>query len=163
MDNFEEPLDESMLIATFHLGGALFGIDARQVQEVVKLGDLTCVHHSPSYVLGIRNLRGKIVTVIDLSECLELGASSITPDTRILIFEWLNEPIGLLVDSLSDTIAITPDKIEAAPPSLHGIQGKNVLGVCRSANRLVALLNPDTILQTENDTANPSLMKAQSV
>jgi purine-binding chemotaxis protein CheW len=64
--------ENALLVMCFNLGGAVFGIDARQIQEVAKVGDITCVHHAPADVIGIRNLRGRIVTVIDLRTRLEL-------------------------------------------------------------------------------------------
>jgi len=57
---------EDLLVATFQLGGGRFAIDTNHIQEVVMTGDLTPVRHAPAYVAGIRNLRGRIITVIDL-------------------------------------------------------------------------------------------------
>ena len=145
-------VDDTLLVATFLLGKAAFGIGAAQVQEVVKVGDITPVHHAPSHVVGIRNLRGRIVTVIDLKVRLEMGSVDGSADNRVLIVDWLGEPIGLLVDSVSDTISVNPKEIGPPPPNVHGIQSRNLRGVCRSAERLVALLDPGTVLQIEERT-----------
>ena len=153
--------DDALLVATFLLGDAAFGIDAQQVQEVVKAGDITPVHHAPAYVVGIRNLRGRIVTVIDLRVRVDLGSMQPGADTRILIVDWQGEPIGLMVDSVADTIAVGPSDIGSPPSNVHGIQSRNLRGVCRSGDRLVALLDPGAVLQPD-DRAGQVTLKEQA-
>src|SRR2546427_11715560 len=89
---------QAVLLATFRVRHALCALDAAAVQEVIRLGLLTPVRHSPAEVCGIVNLRGKIVTVLDLG--LRLGLPKIVPNTesRIFIMEDRNEVIGRLVD-----------------------------------------------------------------
>jgi|WetSurMetagenome_2_1015567.scaffolds.fasta_scaffold342754_1 purine-binding chemotaxis protein CheW len=154
MTDSQSQIDGQILLVTFLLGDALFGIDAQQVQEVVRVGDITPVYHATSCVAGIRNLRGRIITVIDLRVRLNLGSVPDTPNTRILIVEWQNEPIGLLVDSVADTINIEPADIVPPPPNVFLCQAQYMLGVCRSGNRLVALLDPGAVLQAENQTSH---------
>jgi len=134
---------EDLLTATFQLGGddGIFGIEATLIQEVVMVGELTPVRHAPSYVAGIRNLRGRIITVIDLCVRLGLGAVTIGPESRILIADWKGEPVGLLVDRVADAIAVEAGGLEPAPPNLHGVQMQKLLGVFRSGERLAALLD----------------------
>lgn len=143
-------VDESLLVATFFLGEAAFGIDAQQVQEVARVGDITPVHHAPPAVVGIRNLRGRIVTVIDLRERLGLGGVQAGRDNRILIVDSFGEPIGLLVDRVGDTVATSPDSLSPPPPNLHGVQSRKLQGVCRGGDRLVALLDLAAVLQSED-------------
>jgi len=146
-----QTVDDNLLISTFLLGDAVFGIDANQVQEVARLGDMTPVHHAPPYVVGIRNLRGRIVTVIDLRARLELGRVVEGPDNRILIVDVQGEPLGLLVDRVADAVSASAEALTPAPPNLHGVQSQNLRGVCRGNDRLVALLNLDTLLQTAEE------------
>ncbi len=152
------PKDDSLLIATFLLGEAAFGIDANEVQEVTRVGHITPVCNAPSYVVGIRNLRGRIVTVIDLRVRLDLGRVAEAPTNRILIVDSLGEPIGLLVDSVADTIDTNAASLTPPPPNLHGVQSRNLRGVCRGADRLVAVLDLGPVLQPEDQT-NPLLMR----
>ena len=107
------------------------------------------VHHAPPDVVGIRNLRGRIVTVIDLRSRLGLGKVASGPDNRILIVDWQGEPIGLLVDCVADAIEIRQDTLAPAPPNLHGVQSRKLRGVCRGGERLVALLDLGPVLQFE--------------
>jgi purine-binding chemotaxis protein CheW len=152
-----EKNSEDKLIATFLLGGGLFGIDTKLIQEVVKAGAITPVHHAPDYVMGIKNLRGRIVTVIDLQVRLGLGVAEPTPATRIMIIDSAGEPVGLLVDGVSDTVLVNQDEVKPPPPGLHGIQGKNLLGVYRVGERLVALLDVEKVLYGEEQAVEPAL------
>jgi purine-binding chemotaxis protein CheW len=149
---------EDLLIATFQLGGddGLFGIDATLIQEVVMVGEITPVRHASDFVAGIRNLRGKIITVIDLCVRLGLGSVEIGPDSRILIADWKGEPVGLLVDRVEDAIAVEPGGLESAPPNLHGLQMQKLLGVFRSGQRLVAMLNLAAVLGADDRTGKPA-------
>ena len=143
--------NQNLLAATFMLGQATFGVDTAQIQEVVRLGNLTPVHHAPAYVVGIRNLRGRIVTVIDLPTRLDLGRVAVGPESRILIVEGQGEPIGLLVDQVADTIDVNPADIQPAPSNVNGVQSRQLRGVCRHGARLVALLDLTAILQAAAD------------
>jgi purine-binding chemotaxis protein CheW len=147
--NSLEQIDGTSLMATFQLGNAALGIEAAQVQEVVRTGDITPVHHAPAYVVGIRNLRGRIVTVIDLGVLLKLGSVAAGADNRILIVNWQGEPVGLLVDRVADAISVRPGDVDPPPPNLHGIQSRNFRGVCRGGGRLVTLLDLGVALQAD--------------
>jgi purine-binding chemotaxis protein CheW len=137
------------------LGNGTFGLDTNLIQEVVMLGEVTPVHHAPSYVAGIRNLRGRIVTVIDLRIRLELPPIGTGPESRILIADWRGEPVGLLVDGVDDTIEVGASDLLPPPPNLHGVQMQKLLGVFRSGERLAALLDPAAILDPNDRTGQP--------
>ena len=140
--------EDDLLIATFHLGAGVFGLDTGAIQEVVMTGEITPVRHAPPYVAGIRNLRGRIITVIDLCRRLDLGAATLGRESRILVAEWKGEPIGLLVDRVADALALEPEALETAPPNLHGVQMQKMRGVFRCGERLAALLDLDAVLAT---------------
>ena len=145
---------EDLLVATFELGSddGVFGVDATLIQEVVMVGELTPVRHAQAYVAGIRNLRGRIITVIDLCVRLGLGAVEIGPESRILIADWKGEPVGLLVDRVEDAVAVEAGGLEPAPPNLHGVQMQKLLGVFPSGERLAALLDLAAVLDTDERT-----------
>jgi purine-binding chemotaxis protein CheW len=148
-ETLEAQADAGLQLATFEVEETTFGIDTACVQEVVRMGEITPVYHAPKYVMGLRNLRGRIVTVVDLRVRLELGSAIIGPESRILIVEWHGEPVGLLVDRVADTIEVNPKSIEPPPANLGGIQGRNLRGICRDGNGLVALLDVEVILAPE--------------
>lgn len=120
------------------------------------VGELTPVRDAPSYVAGIRNLRGRIITVIDLCVRLGLGCVDIGPESRILIADWKGESLGLLVDQVADAISVEAEKLEAAPPNLDGVQMQNLRGVFRSGERLAALLDLAAVLGTDDHSQEQS-------
>ena len=149
---------EDLLVATFQLGGddGVFAIDATLIQEVVMVGELTPVRHAPDYVAGIRNLRGRIITVIDLCVRLGLDAVEIGPESRILIADWKGEPVGLLVNRVADAIALEAGALEPSPPNLQGVEMQKLLGVFRSGGRLAALLDLTAVLNTDDRSGTPT-------
>jgi purine-binding chemotaxis protein CheW len=155
MESSKLKAGDDLLVATFLLGSGTFGLDTDLIQEVVMLGEVTPVHHAPSYVAGIRNLRGRIVTVIDLRIRLELPPIDTGPESRILIADWKGEPVGLLVDGVDDTIEVGASDLLPPPSNLHGVQMQKLLGVFRSGERLAALLDPAAILDPNDRTGQP--------
>jgi purine-binding chemotaxis protein CheW len=153
MTGYSGTIDEQqMLVATFFLGDAAFGLNTVQVQEVVRVGSITPVRHASEFVLGVMNLRGRIATVIDLAAKLELRRTEIDEDSRIFIVEWEGEQIGLLVDQVADAIAVDGALIKPAPENVRGIQGRQFKGVFHANGRLIALLDMETVLSTEDPT-----------
>ncbi|MFZ5570103.1 MAG: chemotaxis protein CheW [Thermodesulfobacteriota bacterium] len=136
-------------LATFYIGDALCGIDILNIQEINRHLDVTWVPQAPEYVLGVLNLRGRIVTVIDLGK--KLGLSPISPgkDNRNIIVDSQDEQIGFLVDSISDVILAETDKIEPAPSNIGGLQGKYFKGVLKTENSLVGVLDINTTLKDD--------------
>jgi len=137
-------------ICTFNIGDALCGININNVQEISKDLDMTEVPLAPAYILGIKNLRGGIVTVIDLGEKLGLGSSKVSPDTRIIIVDWHEEFIGLLVDNISNILTANLDNIEDSPSNVKGMQDKYFEGVVNTEIGLVALMKIDKVLEKED-------------
>ncbi len=143
--------ENTLQLCTFQLGNALFGLDTILVQEIIKIPDITKVYQAPAEILGIINLRGKIVTIIDLAVKLELESGMEPENRRIIIVENQNEPFGLVVDQISDVIHIDPDELDTAPANVNTTQGRYITGVFRDEERLIAILNLEEI--TSNSEA----------
>ncbi len=140
----------SFQISCFYVGEALCGIDIGFVQEINKQVLFTSVPHSPEYVLGIMNLRGKIVTIIDLGKKLGIESSSdITDNTRIIIVNSRDEFIGLLVDKVTDVVIANWENVSAPPSNIKGAKGKFFQGVYKFKNKLVAILDVEEVLGSE--------------
>jgi purine-binding chemotaxis protein CheW len=146
---YDEETTDGLLVTGFALGAAAFGVDARMVLEVVKVGDLTPVHGAPRGVVGIRNLRGRIVTVVDMAVHLDLGSVDIGPETRLLIMEHQGEPYGFLVDTVTEAIALDAECIVSPPASLDPALRARLRGVWREADRITAILDPQALFQWE--------------
>lgn len=142
--------NKNIEMATFYVGDALCGMDILNIQEINKQLNMTKVPQSPDYVKGILNLRGQIVTVIDLGNKLGLSDNKTSADTRNIIVNSKNEYIGLLVDRIGDVERTEENKIEPPPANIGGIQGKYFKGVCKKENSLIGILNVEEVLKEED-------------
>ena len=139
--------DKSFLVSCFMLGQSSFGLDARLVQEVVKVGDLTNVRGAPEDVVGIRNLRGRIITVMDLAVVLGLGKVEAGPDVRLLIIENRGEAYGFMVDSVTDAVVLEEKQVTAPPANLDPSLCKKLLGIWRDKDNITALIDPANLFR----------------
>jgi purine-binding chemotaxis protein CheW len=146
----DRDMADGLLVTGFVLGDADYGIDARLVQEVVKVGELTRVHDAPPDIIGIRNLRGRIITVVDMAVHLKLGSVEIGPESRLLIMEHQGESYGFLVDAVTDAISLDEGLIGAPPASLDAALRRRLRGVWRESNSLTSILDPRTLFQWED-------------
>ena len=133
--------------ATFYVGGALCGIDILNIQEINKNFEITKVPQASDYVEGILNLRGRIVTIIDLGKKLGLKPSTKEKDNRNIIVNSDDEHIGLLVDSISDVVQAPKRDIEPAPSNIGGVKGKFFQGVLKTEAQLIGILDIDEVLK----------------
>ena len=137
-------------LATFYVGDALCGMDILKVQEINKLMQMTKVPQAPEYVLGILNLRGQIVTILDLGRKLGLGETDISQDPRNIIVNSAGGHVGLLVRKISDVVTADMQKKERAPANMSGIQGDYFTGVYKTADNLIGILDVDKVLSIED-------------
>ena len=137
-------------LASFFVGEALCGMDILKVQEVNKLIEMTRVPQAPEYVLGILNLRGEIVTIIDLGKKLGLKSTELNHKTRNMIVNSNGEHIGLMVEQISDVIQAEWEKIEPPPANIGEVQGKYFTGVFKTEDRLIGILDVEKVLEEEN-------------
>lgn len=138
--------EQTALLATFTVRNAQCALDAAQIQEVIRLGPLTPVRHALREVAGIINLRGRIVTILDVG--LRLGFPRAVPsgDSRIVIMEDRSEFIGLLVDRVDDVVEVEQNQWEKPPANVSGGQIQCFKAVCRVGGRVITLLDPAQIL-----------------
>jgi purine-binding chemotaxis protein CheW len=137
-------------LATFYIGDALCGMDILKIQEINKLMQMTKVPQAPDYVLGILNLRGQIVTILDLGKKLGLGETDINQDPRNIIVNSAGGHVGLLVRKISDVVSVDMGKRESAPANMRGIQGEYFNGVYKTDTNLIGILNVDKVLSIED-------------
>lgn len=138
---------DDSLVTVFHLGEGCFGFPAEEIQEIVQPGHMTTIHRAPPFVCGIRNLRGRIVTVIDLKSLLGLGQTDPGPNTRVMIVGVRDELCGLLVESVEDAIFLDPATATAAPPSLGEMDGTLIRAIHPVGDRYLTLLDHAAVLR----------------
>lgn len=138
---------EGMEFATFYVGGALCGINILKIQEINKHFEITRVPQASEDIEGILNLRGRIVTIIDLGRRLGLQPVERTKDNRNIIVNSEDEHIGLLVDSIADVVSADKSSIEPAPSNIGGVKGKYFQGVIKTEKELIGILDIDEVLK----------------
>lgn len=131
---------------TFRLDNETYGINVMQVQEVLRYSDIAPVPGAPSYVLGIINLRGNVVTVIDTRQRFGLMPGDVTDNTRIVIIESDRQVVGILVDSVSEVVYLRQSEIELTPNIGNEDNSKFIQGVCHKNNELLILVDLNRLL-----------------
>jgi len=103
-------------LVTFFLDDIIYGIDINKVLGINKVQGLTPVAQAPAYIKGLLNLRGQIISIIDLRIKLDLEPGRLNEKSRVIIVNSSGEVIGLLVDSIYDVVVAEPGNIENPPP-----------------------------------------------
>jgi purine-binding chemotaxis protein CheW len=147
--SFKNDRNDIIELATFYVGEALCGMDILNVQEINKLMNMTYVPQAPDYVNGILNLRGQIVTIIDLGKKLGLTSTEMSNECRNIIVNSKDEYIGLLVDRISDVIKAERNKLEPPPANIGGVHGRYFDGVFKTEESLVGIIDIEEVLKAE--------------
>jgi purine-binding chemotaxis protein CheW len=153
---------------TFYLGEDLFGLDILLVREINRNMEITPVDRAPDYVRGLINLRGQIVTVLDLGVRLNVGARTIGKETSCIVLktkteleryqraQWgedaCEDLVGLLVDRIGDVVQVDADDMEPPPAHAGGVQGLFIEGVVKLQDQLLIALNIHEVLSVEESS-----------
>jgi purine-binding chemotaxis protein CheW len=141
---------KATVLLTFYLGEALCGLDISQVEELNRFLGITPVPKAPPYVLGLVNLRGRIVTVLDLGKKVGLTPTVLTPASRTIIVQNAGEHLGLLVDRVSEVAAVDQEQVAATPANLKGPASQFFAGVLKTDQGLIGILNLTRVLQGDD-------------
>jgi purine-binding chemotaxis protein CheW len=133
-------------IVGFRVGTEVFGVPIALVHEIVRVPEITSVPDAPGYVQGVINLRGKIVSVIDLRRRFGEKETKPSKKNRILVAEAAGKLVGLIVDSASEVLKIPENEIEL-PPVFDQGENNYVIGLGKLNGRLIILVDLNKILQ----------------
>lgn len=137
-------------VVRFMLGKESFGIGIEQVQEIVTVPAITKVPDTPDFLEGVINLRGRIVSVIDLRKRLRFDGSQRNKKNRILITEVDGRVVGLIVDEVSEVLKLNPESIEPPPEMISSIGVEYITGVGKLEDRIILLLDIQKVLSRED-------------
>lgn len=141
--------DEVLQWVTYRLDEETYGINVMQVQEVLRYTEIAPVPGAPDYVLGIINLRGNVVTVIDTRSRFGLSPTDITDNTRIVIIESEEQVLGILVDSVAEVVYLRSSEIDSAPNVGTEESAKFIQGVSNRSGQLLILVDLNKLLNDE--------------
>lgn len=139
-------MSRELHIVGFQVGRETYGVPITSLHEIVRVPEITAVPDAPDYLEGVINLRGKIVSVMDLRKRFGDKDATVRKNNRILVVEHGGRLAGLIVDSASEVLKIPADSVEA-PPAVFQEGGLNcVTGLGKVAGRLVVLLDMSKLL-----------------
>jgi len=134
-------------IVGFEVGRETYGVPITSLHEIVRVPEITAVPDAPDYMEGVINLRGKIVSVLDLRK--RLGEKKVTTSrrNRILVVEHKGRLAGLIVDSASEVLKIPAADVEPSPTTLQEGRSNCVTGLGKYKGRLIVLLDMTRVLE----------------
>ncbi|EHU0327578.1 chemotaxis protein CheW [Vibrio vulnificus] len=141
--------DEVLQWVTFQLEEETYGINVMQVREVLRYTEIAPVPGAPNYVLGIINLRGNVVTVIDTRSRFGLMEGEVTDNTRIIVIESEHQVIGILVDSVAEVVYLRSSEIDSTPSVGTDESAKFIQGVSNRDGKLLILVDLNKLLTDE--------------
>ena len=140
-----DSMDEVLQVVSFEIGDEEYAVDILEVQEIIRMVEITPVPKAPHYVEGVINLRGKVIPIVDLRNRFGLGEAESTKDTRIVVVDVSRIILGFIVESVSEVLRIPSSLIESPP---NGKQGgaEFYKGVGRVDGRLLIFLDLDRLV-----------------
>lgn len=141
---------------TFHLGELFLGIPVTRVQEVIRYQERTRVPLVSAVIHGLINLRGEIVTTVDLRHRLELPARDDDQHAINVVVRHEDGVISLLVDEIGDVFEVTDEDFEPLPPTLQGVYREFVRGIYKLDDRLLLILDTDRLLDLPDIADRPA-------
>ena len=136
-------MSESKQFCTFFVNGLFFGVEVLKVQEVIRYQEMTRVPLAPATIQGLINLRGQIVTAIDLRRRLELPPREADQLPMNVVVRSDDGAVSLLVDEIGDVVEIQDDIYEQPPETLKGVARELVQGVYKLKERLLLILDTE--------------------
>jgi len=139
-------MNDELHIVGFQIGRETYGVPITSLHEIVRVPEITAVPDAPDYLEGVINLRGKIVSVMDLRKRFGIKQAALKKGNRILVVEHSGRLAGLIVDSASEVVKIPSEDVEA-PPAAFQEGGLNcVTGLGKVRGRLIVLLDMNKLL-----------------
>jgi purine-binding chemotaxis protein CheW len=134
---------------TFYLGDHCFGLDVLKVQEIIRSQPLTTVPLAHPVVRGLMNLRGQIVTAIDLRERLDMPARTDDHELVNVVVQTEEGAVSLVVDEIGDVLEMTEDQFERPPDTLQGAARDLIHGAYKLPHKLLLVLSLEVLLNAK--------------
>jgi purine-binding chemotaxis protein CheW len=134
----------------FRSGGELYGLPIAELAEISKPLPTTPVPRTTDFVIGIGNVRGVVIPVVDLAKRLRLPVKPVGPTSRVLIVRTSGESYGLLVDEVHDVLSIAPEAFEPPPGALSGTRAGFIAALARLGGEILIVLDLATLLHPDD-------------
>jgi purine-binding chemotaxis protein CheW len=133
---------------TFTLGSEEYGMDILKVQEIRGYDAVTTIANTPEFIKGVINLRGTIVPIVDLRVKFHLGTVEYNELTVVIILNLGHRVVGIVVDSVSDVLALTPEQIRPAPDLSAGLDTRYLTGLGTVDERMLILVDIEKLMSS---------------
>jgi purine-binding chemotaxis protein CheW len=140
---------DTLRLLLFSLGREVYGVNVHSLKEVVAVPKLTAVPHVPHFVVGVFNLRGKIVVLLDIRSFFGLEAGGTMKDARIMVVDYHGLSVGILVDRINDTVDIAQELIEPVLPTIKKELVDYTIGHVAYAGNIIIILDLFKVLKCE--------------
>ena len=140
---------------TFYLADEKYGINVSHVSEVLRPTEIAPVPGAPEFVMGIINLRGTVVTVVNTRKRLGLPVKEVDDLSRIVIVELAGQVVGMLVDSVADVMNLKASSIEVAPSIGDDASSQYINGLSKQGDDLLILVDLDKLLPVNDVLVEP--------
>ncbi len=138
---------ETVQVIVFRLGEERYGVDISQVREIIRPSQITRIPNAPDFVEGVINLRGQITTIVNLRKRFGMPPKPIDNDTRIIVVEYNNAVIGMMVDTVNEVKYLAQKDIEALPSIITSREeAKFLKGVGKLSDGLLILIDLNKVL-----------------
>ena len=135
---------------TFTLASETYGIDILKVQEIRGYDAVTRIANTPEFVKGVINLRGVIVPIVDLRIKFKVGEATYHQFTVVIIVNVLGKVVGIVVDGVSDVVALSPEQINPAPEMVSAMQTDYITGLGTLNDQMLILVNIEKLMSCED-------------
>lgn len=142
-------MSENRLYCTFFIGEQFYGVPVEDVQEVLQSQPLTRAPLAPAAVAGLMNLRGQIVTAVDVRCVLRSKAAAHAEDKMNIVIRHASSEVSLLVDSIGDVMTVDESRIERPPETLQGMAREFIRGISALEGRLLLLVDVHRMLDDD--------------
>ncbi len=147
-------MNDERQLCTFYLDQYYFGVDVLNVQEVLRYQEMTSVPLAPPEVEGLINLRGQIVTAIDMRRRLELPERTSGEPPLNVIIRTEDGAVSLLVDEIGDVLEVNEDAFEGPPETVSGVAREIIEGAYKQPDRLLLVLSPEKTVDLNHSNTN---------
>ncbi|HEX6592159.1 MAG TPA: chemotaxis protein CheW [Moraxellaceae bacterium] len=153
-------MNQENLYCTFFIGDQFYGIPVADVQEVLQSQPLTRAPLAPVAVAGLMNLRGQIVTAVDVSRVLRSEAAQQTEEKMNLVIRHESSEVSLLVDRIGDVVPVNEEAVERPPETLQGVAREFIRGISALEGKLLLLVDVHRMLDDESCLRSVSVAEA---
>ncbi len=148
-ENEQEDITNEIQLVSFKLEDEEFGIPIEDVQEIIRMKEITKIPGTRTFVEGVIDLRGQILPIINLRKKLNLEEQEFNASTRIVVIAVDSIKTGIIVDNVSEVLRVSKNSVKK-PPALLGEDTQYITGIVRFDSRLIILLNVKSIITKED-------------